>query len=135
MRDYEVTFVSRMRDRMEEGMNFAEVAQESLADNRGESPSEVLFKMIGKAGVMQPEPFVARVSSVLGEGARTIFASIEDRADRWRELSAESVPASAYESLMGSLVVVCQGQAGGSATALLHDHRIRDQLGTYAEDG
>jgi hypothetical protein len=131
--DCQIAFVEQMKKHMEEGMDFAIVAQETLVDTLGESPSEVLFKMIGKAGVSQPELFVSRVSVILGEGAVNILASIEVKAVRWRELVLETHE-SAYESLMGSLVHVYEVQTENSGTVLLHDHRIKDQLGTYAED-
>jgi hypothetical protein len=132
-RDFEISFVGKMKKHIEEGMDFATVTEETLVDTLGESPSEVLFKMIGKSGVTQPELFVDRVSRVLGEGAKTVFASVEDYAERWRELGSR-IQESPFESLMGSLVQISQVQTENAGTILLHDHRIKDQLGVYAED-
>jgi hypothetical protein len=135
MREDDVSFVRKMREHMAEGMNFAEVAQETVAESMGESPSEVLFKMIGKEGVARPELFVQRIESMLGEGVTAILSLIEERAGRWRELrSLESPAVSTYESIMQNLIQVTEVRGGSSVTVLLHDHRIKDQLDSYAED-
>jgi hypothetical protein len=135
MRENDVSFVRKMREHMAEGMNFAEVAQETVAESMGGSPSEVLFKMIGKEGVMRPELFVERIESILGEGVTAILSLIEERAGRWRELtSIESPSASPFESIMQNLIQMHEVRSGNSVTVLLHDHRIKDQLDTYAED-
>lgn len=132
--DYRVAFVDQMRRHMEEGMNFAEVVQETLADTLGRSPSQILFKMIGKNRAMRPELFVERVPLFLEDGARGILAAVERRAHRWREVGANEEPASAYESLLGTLVTAQEIPVPSSGVVLLHNHRIRDQLGSYAED-
>lgn len=119
---------------MDQGMDFASVAQESLVDTLGETPSEVLFKMIGKMGVSRPEVFIDRISRVLGEGSRDLLSAVEGYATRWRELRVEAAPESAYESLMGSLAQVAAFQTNNGGTILLHNHRVKDEFGLYAED-
>ena len=130
----EQAFVDRMKPLMDEGMDFAVVAQETLVDTMGETPSQVLFKVIGKAGIMRPDLFAQRVSQFFEEGASDLLAAVESRALKWREIGSVAVTASAYESLMGTLISVASYSSYNSGTVLLHDHRIKDELGSYAED-
>lgn len=134
METYERVFVSKMRETMKDGAEFEKVCRKALAKVLGETPSEVFRAMIGDELLRRPGSFAVEISSIFGEGARPLLASIEDYAMEWSRAGGESKSKSTHESLLENLPPPGDNNGAEAELNPLHDPRIKDDLDTYADD-
>ncbi len=134
MQKYERDFVGKMRHTIKNSADFEKVCSKALAEIIGESPSDVFRAMVGDETLRRPGSFAVEVSSIFGEGARPLLASIEDYAMEWSQIGDESQNKAAHELLLENLPPSEEDNRATAQGHPLHDHRIKDELDTYADE-
>jgi hypothetical protein len=128
---YEETFVAKMVGLKRTGVDFKELAREAINEKLGEGPTEVLH-VSGRARSRGTPIF--RGSD---------FKKIRERCHRndpiARRASAGLFPergstSQAYLEVVRQLRPSADGASEAQKLRYLHDHRIEDEQGNYADD-
>lgn len=102
-KDWEVSFVNKMKFIESKGIAFPEVIHTYLPSIMGEAPAEVLLKWVGRKTRQQPRPFVKAVSKMFGKSAKPIIAGLENLADPDRMLQSRVPIDPPYKSLVEAI--------------------------------
>ncbi len=120
----EEAFVWKMEELSKKNVDFGEVASETLREVLGDTPSQVLYMMLGGAAMKRPPLFARGLSRIFGEGAVAIFNAIAMHADGdGHGRNGESQP-SRYESIVQKLGTPSSKE--NRKASYLHDHRLKE---------
>jgi hypothetical protein len=121
----EKAFVERLARLGFTGPDFAELAREALRRKFG-GGGDVLLEGMDRSTLEEPEVFAAEMNRRFGPGAKQFCVSIVGLAESG--LFHPSQP-SGLESLIYPMVPSIEGRR----LLALHNHRIKDEEGNYAE--
>ncbi len=129
MNDYERTFLTKTVRLSRSGVNFEALAREALSAKFG-GATDVLLRGLSPASLADPSLFVKDMSSMFGRGALGIYEPILKYVDMGMYGSQGSSPVLDLIRQLGPAAM------NGEETEMipLHDQRIRDQHGDYADD-
>ena len=131
--EYGQSFIARMRNLQERGVDFELLTREALKDKLGEGFSNIILMSIGKTAREDPASFASSVTKLFGQGAVGILEPIVARADRGVLPTSE-----ASQSALLEAYILAHPSKGGSApvsqTRPLHEHRVRDEHGNLIDE-
>jgi hypothetical protein len=102
-RQWEVSFVAKMKSMEAKGISFPDVLRTYLPTVYGDAPSEVLFNWVGRKARHQPKAFVQAVSKMFGPSAKSIVGKLENVADPEAMLEARRPAELPFQSLVDAI--------------------------------
>ena len=102
-KDWEVSFVNKMKLMESKGIQFPEVLHTFLPSIMGEAPADVLLKWVGRRTRQQPKPFTNAVAKMFGKSARPIISGLENLADPDKMLQNHLPVEPPYQSLVEAI--------------------------------
>ena len=128
MSDYEKSFVQKMQRLRGSGIDFEALAREALVGKFG-GATEVLLRDLSPEALVNPGLFVKELSNIFGRGAMGVYEPIIKYVDMGLYKRGGDSPVLALLRQLGP-------SSGGPAQSglPLHDQRIKDEDGNYAED-
>jgi len=127
--DYGKDFVLKVGRLTKGGIDFEDLTKAALSGRFG-GATDVLLRDLSGAALKDPEQFVRETSRIFGRGAIGIYEPII----RFVDLGLYSKES---DSPILELIRQLGPPNGGHAEpskALLHEHRVKDEQGNYAED-
>jgi len=93
-KDWELSFVTKMRSMEALGIPFPEVLKTNLPSLFGEDTSLVLMRWVGRKSRIQPKHFVKSIEDMFGKSAKVIITTLEGQADpdKMLEVRVEAEP-------------------------------------------
>ncbi len=131
--EYDSLFSFAMNELIAKGLDFKALVRQTLNEILGEIPFETLFIILGEERSRRPTLFVEAMHGYLGKSAPTVCNLIATRG-------AEMVPAgrlipevAAFEAVKRRFESSEVSESKRRKEALLHDHRIPDELEEYRD--
>lgn len=129
LNDYEKSFVLKMRGLKREGVDFERLTRRALEGKFG-GATVVLLRDLSPAALEEPEHFVTEVSRIFGRGGSMgVYEPMVKYADRGLYETDQDDSEFRLLHQVGPL----SGEAGVNKT-MLHQHRIEDEEGNYADN-
>ena len=116
------------------GLDFPTHARQALSDVLGPAASETFAFLLGKEAFHDPGLFAREVARFLGGGSLSICNVLAKRAIEDFGGSEDAPAVKALEARMPHFELSAKFEPPQKETPPLHDHRIKDELGNYAED-
>ncbi len=129
MADYEKAFLVRTVQLCRTGINFEDLAREALLAKFG-GATDVLLGGLSQETLADPNLFVRAMSRMFGGGAIGIYEPIVKYIEMGLHGPRESSPVLDLIRLLGPPTDSLQQVEG----VVLHDHRVEDEDGNYADD-
>ena len=129
MDDYEKSFLVKATRVINSGVRFEDLAREALASKFG-GATDVLLGGLSRDTLSDPSLFVKAMSRTFGRGALGIYEPIVKYVDMGLYGSGGSSPVLDLIRQLGPAAM----DAGGLGMRPLHDQRVKDEDGNYAED-
>ena len=123
-----------MRALEDHGLDFSSRARETLREVLGQTAVEPFLILLGKEAFHDPRLFAERASKFLGGGSLSVCNVIATRAIEDIQGSRLLPAVGEFESNMSHFEWPAKVEPETKKLNPIHDHRIRDQLDTYAED-
>ena len=102
-KDWELSFVAKMKSAESQGIPFTQVLQADLPLVLGEVPSDVLLRWVGRRARSQPKQFVKIVGKMFGPSGKRIITGLEGRLDPEKLLEVEKDPDEPFQSLIEAI--------------------------------
>jgi hypothetical protein len=102
-KEWELSFVSKMKSVESLGIPFPEVLQTDLPLVMGEAPSGVLMRWVGKKARRDPKTFVKVVSAMFGSSGKRIITSLEASLDPEKMLDSHKEPEHPFQSVIDAI--------------------------------
>lgn len=117
-----------MKELVDAGLDFDQIAQETIREVVGESPFAVLLPKIDEPK-QSPSTFVGKLASILPASIiRNLLLLITRRAIRSLSSPGQSSSYPEFQSLVRKLLASPAEEPTRGRTRLLHDHREEDEL-------
>jgi len=128
LNDYERTFVFKMNRVQRAGINFEDLAREALVGKFG-GATEVMLRDLSANALADPGLFVMELNGIFGRGAIAVFEPIVRYVDLGLYSQGGNSPILALLSQLGPALA-----DGVTTGVLLHDQRVKDEDGNYADN-
>lgn len=102
-KEWELSFVSRMKSMQSRGIAFPVILNTSLPSVIGDGPSEVLLRWVGSKARSQPKQFVKVVDKMFGPSGKRIITGLEHDLDPQEMLGAHGEPEEPFQSLIDAI--------------------------------
>ncbi len=102
-KNWELSFVNRMKDLEARGVPFHEFLRDNLPFLFGEAPSEIFRAWIGKKSRIYPDQFARTVAKMFGSSAKSIITGLEELADPDRLTEIHKTEEPPYQSLIEAI--------------------------------
>ena len=102
-KDWELSFVAKMKIAEGRGIPFTEVLQTNLPLVLGQVPSDVLLRWVGKRARSQPKRFANVINEMFGKSGKKIIVGIQDVLDPEKMLEVEERPEEKFQSLIDAI--------------------------------
>jgi len=102
-KDWELSFVAKMKSAEGRGIPFAEVLQTDLPSVLGQVPSDVLLRWVGKKARSQPKRFVNTINEMFGKSGKKIIVGLQDALDPDKMLEVQEPPEEKFQSLIDAI--------------------------------
>jgi len=129
LNDYEKVFVAKMMQLKKSGVAFEELAREALAAKFG-GATDVLLRDLSPDARADPELFVKELSRIFGRGVMSVYEPIAKYVDFGLYSPRNQSPVLDLIQRLGP----SQGGMGTDQRVSLHEHRIEDEGGNYADN-
>ena len=117
-----------MKELVDAGLDFDEIAQETIREVMGESPFAVLLPKIDEPK-QSPSTFVGKLASILPVSIiRNLLLLITRRAIRSLSSPGQSNSYPEFQLLIRKLLALPAEEPTRGGTRPLHDHREEDEL-------
>jgi len=128
LNDYEKSFILKMQRARRAGIVFEDMAREALVGKFG-GATDVLLRDLSPQALNNPEPFVRELTKIFGRGAMGVYEPIIKYFEMGLYSQTGDTPVLALLRQLGPSL-------GGAepGTLLLHEHRIKDEEGNYADN-
>ena len=111
------------------GIDFEDLAREALTGKFG-GATDVLLRDLSPTALREPEYFVKELSRIFGNGAMGVYEPIVKYVDLGLYGSKRDSPVLGLLRQLGP----AQGEDPSTNRAFLHEHRIKDEEGNYADN-
>jgi len=102
-KDWELSFVVKMKSAESKGVPFTEVLQTDLPMVLGQVPSDVLLRWVGKRARSQPKRFVNTINEMFGKSGRKIIVGLQDALNPDKMLEVHEPPEEKFQSLIDAI--------------------------------
>jgi len=102
-KDWELSFVAKMKSAEARGIPFAEVLQTELPLVLGQVPSDVLLRWVGKRARSQPKRFVNNINEMFGKSGKKIIVGLQDALDPDKMLQVQEPSEEKFQSLIDAI--------------------------------
>ena len=102
-KDWELSFVAKMKSAESRGIPFTEVLQTDLPLVLGQVPSDVLLRWVGRRGRSQPKRFVNTINEMFGKSGKKIIVGLQDALDPEKMLIVEEQPEEKFQSVIDAI--------------------------------
>jgi len=102
-KDWELSFVVKMKSAESKGVPFTEVLQTDLPMILGQVPSDVLLRWVGKRARSQPKRFVNTINVMFGKSGRKIIVGLQDALNPDKMLEVHEPPEEKFQSLIDAI--------------------------------
>ena len=102
-KDWELSFVVKMKSAESKGVPFTEVLQTDLPMILGQVPSDVLLRWVGKRARSQPKRFVNTINEMFGKSGRKIIVGLQDALNPDKMLEVHEPPEEKFQSLIDAI--------------------------------
>jgi hypothetical protein len=102
-KDWELSFVAKMKSAESRGIPFPEVLQTNLPLVLGGGPSDVLLRWVGKRARSQPKRFVKTVNEMFGKSGKRVIIGLHDALDPDKMLEVHEPPEEKVQSLIDAI--------------------------------
>jgi len=102
-KDWELSFVAKMKSAEARGIPFTEVLQTDLPLILGQVPSDVLLRWVGKGARSQPKRFVNTINEMFGKSGRKIIVGLQDVLDPDKMLEVQEPTEEKFQSLIDAI--------------------------------
>jgi hypothetical protein len=102
-KEWELSFVSKMKSTESRGIPFPEVLHTNLPAVIGDAPSEVLLRWVGRKARSQPKRFVNAVADAFGPSGKPIIVGLEKVLDTEKMLEAHRKPEEPFQSVINAI--------------------------------
>ena len=102
-KEWEVSFVQKMKSAESQGVPFPEVLQTNLPLVLGEAPSDVLMRWVGRKARSQPRQFVDSVNEMFGKSGKRIIIGLRDTLDPGKMLEAKEPEEEKFQALIDAI--------------------------------
>jgi hypothetical protein len=102
-KEWEVSFVNKMKSMEARGIQFPEVLKEYLPSIIGEGPSEVLLRWVGRQTRLQPKRFTNAVREMFGKSSKSIITGLERLSDPEKMIEDSRPVEPPYQSLVDAI--------------------------------
>ena len=102
-KDWELSFVAKMKSAEARGIPFTEVLQTDLPLILGQVPSDVLLRWVGKRARSQPKRFANTINEMFGKSGKKIIVGIQDALDPDKMLEVQEPTEEKFQSLIDAI--------------------------------
>jgi len=102
-KDWELSFVTKMKSAESQGIPFTEVLQTNLPMVLGQVPSDVLLRWVGRRARSQPKRFVNTINGMFGKSGKKIIVGLQDALDPAKMLEVEEPSEEKFQSLIDAI--------------------------------
>jgi hypothetical protein len=102
-KDWELSFVAKMKSAESKGIPFPEVLQTDLPLVLGQVPSDVLLRWVGRRARSQPKRFVNTINEMFGKSGKKIIVGLQDALDPEKMLETQEPPEEKLQSLIDAI--------------------------------
>lgn len=102
-KDWELSFVVKMKSAESRGIPFPEVLQTDLPLILGQVSSDVLLRWVGRRARSQPKRFVNTINEMFGKSGKKIIVGLQDTLDPDKMLEAQEPPEDKFQSLIDAI--------------------------------
>jgi len=102
-KDWELSFVAKMKSAESKGIPFTEVLQTDLPLVLGQVPSDVLLRWVGKRARSQPKRFVNTINEMFGKSGKKIIVGLQDALNPDKMLEVHEPPEEKFQSLIDAI--------------------------------
>jgi len=102
-KDWELSFVAKMKSAESRGIPFTEVLQTDLPLVLGQVPSDVLLRWVGRRGRSQPKRFVNTINDIFGKSGKKIIVGLQNALDPEKMLQVEEQPEEKFQSVIDAI--------------------------------
>ncbi len=102
-RDWEISFVRKMKSMEALGIKFPEVLHTYLPSVMGDAPADVLLRWVGKKSRLQPKTFANATAKMFGTSSKPIITGLEKLADPEVMYQTHLPLEPAYQSLVDAI--------------------------------